>query len=121
MAIEIERKFLVKDLEGNKLSTKTFFSKWKEGIDGITPLQSVKSTILGTWIVMTGLISGIIVTCLIRIENVWWWMLIILSGSLFITVISFIGLLQKYWKFKETDKIQKKFDEDLKKAMGKQE
>lgn len=109
-----QRGYFIKDLKGEEVKTKQFFKRWRKGIDGITPLQQARTTLLGMWIVVSGLVGGITVTSIVRIENVWWWMLIILSGSFIVTVISLIGAIQKYWRFKEVDKIQKEINKEVK-------
>jgi hypothetical protein len=97
------RKYFWKDRAGNKLTFKQFIQRWKVGVQGITPLQSTKTQLMGIWITITGIIAGIVVNILIRLENMWWWILIILLGSLILTGIQFLTTLQKYWKFKLID------------------
>ena len=86
-----------------KLSLKEFLKRWKRGIEGITPLQSTKTQLSGIWITITGIIAGIIVNCLVRIKNQWWWILIILIGSLILVGINFLTTWQKYLRLKEID------------------
>lgn len=105
-----KRGFFWKDRAGNKLSFKEFLGRWKEGVEGITPLQQTRSSIMGIWIVMAGIISGISVNALIRMENQWWWIEVILLGSLILTVMQMIGLFQKYWKFKAVENEWKKLN-----------
>lgn len=114
-----KRKYFAKDIHGNKLSFRSFMKKWKEGIEGITPLQQAKTSVLGTWIIISGLIGGISIMAIIRPENTWWWFLVILTGSLIVTTIQLIGSLQKLWKFKEQEKIQKQFEKSMKKLKEK--
>lgn len=112
-----KRGYLIKDTSGKKLKRKEFFKRWKEGIEGISPLQQARTNLMGTWITLSGIVAGIIINALVRMENQWIWIEAILGGSLILVVIQMIGGLQKYWKFKEVDKIQKQFEEDLKKAL----
>jgi predicted tellurium resistance membrane protein TerC len=114
-----KRKYFAKDIEGNKLSFKQFMKRWKEGIEGITPLQQAKTSVMGTWIIISGLIGGISVMAIVRPENTWWWFLVILGGSLIVTCVQMIGGLQKLWKFKEQAKIQKQFEESMNKLKKK--
>ena len=100
-----------KDTKGEKLNSKQFFKRWGEGIEGITPLQQTKTQLMGTWITITGIVAGIVVNVLIRIEDMWWWITIILVGSLIITGVQMIGTYQKY-------KMQKKANELMKEAMN---
>lgn len=106
-----KRKYFAKDIEGNKLSFKQFMKRWKQGIEGITPLQQARTSVLGTWIVISGIVGGIGVMSIIRPENTWWWFVVILSGSLIISVTQIIGGLQKLWRFKEIEKVQKQLEE----------
>ena len=89
-------------------------SRWKNGIEGITPLQQAKTNIMGTSITLIGIFSGIVINALVRMENQWIWIEIILTGSLILVVIQMITGLQKYWKFKEVDKIQQEFEKQMK-------
>lgn len=116
-----KRKYFAKDIHGEKLGYKEFMKRWKLGIEGITPLQQAKTNLLGNWIVLSGIVSGMIINALIRMKEQWWWIEIILGGSLILTSMSMVSGFQRYWKFKETDKIQKQFEEDLKKDQEKAE
>ena len=97
------RGFFWRDKRGHKLSLKEFLSLWGKGIKGITPLQQAKTTLLGLIITLTGIISGISINLLVRITNQWWWITIILSGSLIITFMSFVSAYQKYTTLKLLD------------------
>lgn len=81
---------------GEELKLKDFFKLWGKGIEGVTPLQQAKANILGVWIVITGLIAGIITNLIVRLKDTWWWLTIILTGSLFLTIIQTIGFYQRY-------------------------
>lgn len=113
------RKYFAKDMKGDKLGFKEFMKRWKLGIEGITPLQQAKTNLMGTWIVISGILGGIIINALVRIGTQWIWIEVILVGSLIVTVMQMIGGLQKYWRFKETDKVQKQFEKELKENMKK--
>ena len=92
---------------GEKLTVKQFFKLWGRGIEGITPLQQSKSQLTGNWIVLIGITSGIVVNCLIRLKDTWWWLTIILTGSLILSAIQQINFYQQY-------KVKKKVDETVK-------
>ena len=79
---------------GEKISWKEFMKRWKKGIEGITPYQQVKMTIRSTWIVVIGLVAGIVVSCF-NLKNLWW-LMIILVGGLFNTLIIQLGNYQKH-------------------------
>ena len=78
---------------GEKITWKEFMRRWKKGIEGITPLQQVKSQVWGTNIILLGLILGIIASAFAFKKL--WWVEIILIGALFNTIIQWIGLWQK--------------------------
>jgi len=91
--IESPVKHFWTDREGNKLSFKQFISRWKKGIEGITPQQKIKTQILGTRIILLGLFLGLIVS-LIAWRN-FWWVAIVLTGALINTTIQYLGLIQQ--------------------------
>lgn len=97
------------DKQGNKLSFREFTKRWKQGIEGITPLQQTKTQLMGMWITITGIFAGIVVNAFVRLTGVWWWLEIILIGSLIVTGVQFIGIYQKYL-------VQKKIDNAMKEA-----
>lgn len=84
---------MIKDKQGNEYTWKEFIQKWKKGIEGITPLQQVKSQINGTRLMLFGLFCGLFVLSF-KIKTTWW-IEIILAAGLFNTYISLIGLKQK--------------------------
>jgi len=106
---------------GEELSFKGFFKMWGKGIEGITPLQQAKSNLLGVWIVLTGLISGIIVNCLVRLKDTWWWLTIILVGSLFLTLIQTVGFYQKYKILKRVNEEVKKLNQEVEDGTSREE
>ena len=115
LLIYFKRKgYFIKDRAGKKIGFKEFMSRWKNGIEGITPLQQAKTNIMGTSITLIGIFSGIVINALVRMENQWIWIEIILTGSLILVVIQMITGLQKYWKFKKVDKIQQEFEKQMK-------
>ena len=111
------RKYFMKDVAGEEVGLKSFMKRWKDGIEGITPLQQAWTNLLGSWITLTGVLSGMIINALVRVEHQWIWIEIVLLGSLILIVIQMIGGLQKYWKFKIIDKAMKEAngENDLKK------
>lgn len=90
------------DKQGNKLTFKQFMSRWKRGIEGITPLGKVKSQIQGTRIMLLGLILGLVMS-LISYKN-FWWVAIILIGGLINTGIQYLGLVQQKILLENIDK-----------------
>ena len=118
--IKIKRRgYFAKDNAGEKVKTKDFFQRWKDGIEGISPLQQSRTSLMGNWIVLSGVLGGMIINALVRISTQWIWIEVILLGSLVLVVMQMIGGLQKYWKFKLAEKVQKQFEADMKKFEGK--
>lgn len=86
---------------GEKISWKEAGKRFKQGIEGITPIQQLKIQIQGTWISILGIILGIIVN-MFFLKN-FWWIIVILIGAVIVTGISQIGQYQKYWAMKEIE------------------
>jgi len=102
-----KRGYLMKDKQGKEVTPKEFMKRWKDGVEGITALQQAKMQIMGIWITITGIIAGMVVNALVRMEDVWWWVEIILVGSLILTLVQFLGTWQKYIKYKMSEEIMK--------------
>jgi len=83
------------------MKPKEFFSRWGKGIQAVTPMQSIKVTLIGNIIILIGIILGIVTVSLLHT----WWLLIILLGSLIIQGLGFIGSIQKYLVFKNIEMI----------------
>ena len=81
----------MRDKDGNYLTTKEFFKKWGEGIQKITPLQQVKIQRNSTWLVILGVVIGLYSTFVTQV----WWLFIILVGSFFLTIVNYIGIVQR--------------------------
>ena len=94
------------------MNTKEFFKRWGEGIQKITPFQQIKVSLIGSIFVLVGIIIGVITTAITKT----WWLLIILFGSLFLSGMSFIGTLQKYFALKKIDELIKEQTETLEKV-----
>lgn len=94
-----------KDKQGNKLTFKEFMNRWKQGIEGITPLQQARIQLRGTQITLLGILFGIIVTFLAL--KTLWWVLIILIGALTNTIAQWIGIYQKKLVFERIEETMK--------------
>ena len=81
------------DKFGNKLTMKEWLQRWKRGVEGITPLQQTNIQLKGIYIIILGLLSGIVIS-IIGFKNLWWLMLILIGG-LFNTAMQWVGLYQK--------------------------
>lgn len=84
------------------MRVKEFFSRWGEGIKAITPYQNAKINFVSTFIIIIGLVLGIVVNVFART----WWLVIVLSGALVMTVMSQIMNFQKLVVFKKLDSLQ---------------
>lgn len=84
---------MLKDKDGNKLTTKEFFSRWKKGIEGITPLQRISIQLTGLRLQILGLAIGLIVS-LIGYRHLWW-VAIILLGGLINIVLQYLTTKQQ--------------------------
>jgi hypothetical protein len=104
-----KRGFFWKARDGEKLTFKQFIKRWGKGIEGITPLQQTKTSLLGFPLIYGGTITGIIIMIL-RKE---WWLLLILSGSLPILTMSLVSTLQKYLTQKKIHNIMKELENEI--------
>jgi len=93
-----KRGFFWKARNGTKLTFKQFIKLWKEGVEGITPLQQTKTSLWSYPLVLGGVFTGLVIMSLRRE----WWLVLILSGSL---PMSLMGLLSTWQKYKQQKKI----------------
>ena len=82
---------------------KSFLEKWKAGIAKVTPLQRLEATQRSNWIMVVGLIAGIIVM-LWKLKE-FWWIELILGASLFNQVMTMIGIHQQIKAFRKVEEI----------------
>lgn len=82
-----------KDKSGKEVGKKEFIERFKKGVAGVTPLQQTEIQLRSTWIMIFGLLAGIVVS--IYVFNKMWWVFIILVGALGNTSIQQLGLWQK--------------------------
>lgn len=104
----------MKDKYGNKLTTKEFFSRWKKGIEGITPIQKLGTQQWGTLISLIGLFCGLIIS--ICAWDKLWWVTIILIGAIINTGVQYLGTTQQLNQLKileraEAVSVEELFDE----------
>lgn len=83
-----------KTKSGEQIDWKEFGKRWKQGIVAISPFQQARMTYFNTFIILFGVLAGLVVT-LFNLENLWW-LSVILVGALGNTVIIQIGNYQKY-------------------------
>jgi hypothetical protein len=82
-----------KTKSGEKITWKEFFSRWKKGIEGITPIQQINAQINFTIIIIIGIVLGLFAT--IFTFKQLWWLTIILTGALGNTSVQLLSLLQQ--------------------------
>ena len=90
-----------------KLGREEFMKRLSQGFDNISPTQKAKAEIRGIIISLVGLVAGIITFSIVRVENIWWWAILIMLGGLVITGIQLVGKIQQYRAFKKQDEIFK--------------
>jgi hypothetical protein len=101
-----KRGYFWKAKDGTHLSLKDFFKRWKQGIEGITPLQQTKTTLWSYPLVLGGILTGIVIM-IIRMQ---WWLLIILIGSFPLSLMGFISTIQKYFQQKKVYDMMKEIE-----------
>ena len=111
-----KRGFFWKAKDGTKLSFRQFLKRWKKGVEGITPLQQTITTLWSFPLVLGGVITGIVIM-VIRRE---WWLLVILCGSLPMTLMGLLSTYQKYLQQKRIYDTMKELNSNVKKS-GKRE
>ena len=94
-----------------KLGRKEFMKRLKGGFERITPAQRSKGELIGIIISLVGIVLGLVVIPIVRINGVWYWVELILVGSLILTGLQLLGKCQLY-------KVQKKQDEIMKELEG---
>ena len=97
------------DKEGKKITASEFLERWKEGIKKatleMTPKQQVLGQLISSYMVLIGLICGIIVA-IFKAKSLWW-LIIILVGSFGVTLFQTVGFYQKYKLFANLDNMLK--------------
>jgi len=97
-----------KDKQGNKLTAKEFMERFKAGIEKATPLQQAKAMFPGYFIVLAGILFGLVSTFLLKT----WWLFVILIGSFIISIVQLLGAYQKYLMLKRVDDMFKNQKEE---------
>ena len=81
----------MKDKDGKEIRAGEFFSRWKEGVNKVTPLQQTQVSLYGYLFIFAGIIAGIIYA----ISGAYWWLAVILTGGLIVNLVGFLGILQR--------------------------
>ena len=100
-----------KDKQGNKLTRKEFFERWKKGIQMVTPLQQIRIQIRSTKISLIGVVAGIGVS-IYNFKNLWW-VLLILLGVLGVTSMQLLGMVQKRNILENIEKLNKEVNDNV--------
>jgi len=106
--MKLKRNYFWKDKEGNELSFNEFIEKWKSGVTNITPIQKLKTQLLGTKITLLGIFLGLCVS--VYGWNNLWWVGIILTGAFINTAVQYLGLKQQLNMLKNMEQYE---EEDL--------
>lgn len=85
------------------MNLQEFFKRWGEGIQKVTPLQQIKVTMLGSVIILLGIIAGVFTSLAYK----QWWLVIILVGSFIVQGLGLLGSIQKYLALSKIDKMMK--------------
>lgn len=85
------------------MNLKTFLLRWKAGILAITPLQQAKISLVGSFFILGGILIGLYTTFVLHT----WWLFVILLGSLVVSAVSTLGILQKYHAYKTLEDVMK--------------
>ena len=95
-----------KDKQGNKLTIKQFFSKWKQGIENITPKQRLVSEVRGTLIMLVGYIFSFfaVIFMINKIGLLAYGLILIFFGMAFTTGLKWIALKQQLKVFDDIEK-----------------
>lgn len=109
------KKYFWKDRKGNKIGAKEFGSRFIKGVQGITPLQQTRVSIISFFPLFAGLFWGIIVTFFGKT----YWLCLILTASIPITLMNFVSTIQKYYSQKKAQEAYKQAMEDFNKKKGK--
>lgn len=93
----------MKDKSGKEITGKEFMTRWKQGINGITPLQMAKSNQYGFYLILIGIITGIVTSIIYK----QWWLLIILIGSIIVQGMGLIANIQRIKQLKAVEEMMK--------------
>ena len=92
---------------GEKITWKELGSRWKLGMQKVTPLQQCLITQWAQIVSGAGVIWGIVFS----IRLAYWWMMVILIGGLILVGVQFLGNWQKKMILKKMDEVMKQAEE----------
>ena len=95
----------MKDKQGNKITIKEFFQRWKKGIEEITPIQKLENDVRGTLITLLGYLfaMGAVIWKFDTIGILSVGLILIFLGSIITTGLKWIALKQQLKFIKNLD------------------
>jgi len=96
------------DKQGNKMDWREFKDRWAKGINEVTPIQRLESSIFFQQIMTLGFFLGLCVA--VFNYKTMWWLAIILFGGLCMNIIQYKSLKQQLNVFKNIEEQIKEDD-----------
>jgi len=93
------------DKQGNKLTAKEFMERWRQGIEGLTPLQVTNTHLHSLKVALLGVILGLYYSVMAFKQL--YWLFVILLGSLGILLSQWVVIWQKK---KALERIEGRFE-----------
>lgn len=100
----MEKKIFI-DKDGKCITYSEFMTRWKEGIKNITPLQQSKILYHNNWMMLIGLLCGVVITSF-NFSSMWWVTIILVAGFINTLIIQ-IGNYQKYCSLLDLENLDK--------------
>jgi hypothetical protein len=104
---------------GEIITWKEFMKRWREGIEGITPIVKLKNEFISTAISLVGYIVGLIALIIFRNKLLVSWfaygLILIFIGSVWSTALKCLTIKQQLKFFKGMDTSSTSIDEVLEK------
>jgi len=95
------------DKQGKPVGIKEFFSRWKQGINNVTPLTQAGFNLFGNTLVLIGIILGVWFAS----SNHFSWLIIVLIGSFLMSGVSFLATLQRLLLLLDIEQMKNNFIE----------
>ena len=88
----------MKDKAGNKITMKEFWTRFKKGLDEITPIQKLENDIRGNFVSLIGYIVALVAVIISResIGLLAYGLILIFIGSIWTTGLKWLSLKQQY-------------------------
>ena len=93
----------IKTRNGEIITGKEAYHRWKEAIKNMSPYDQSKILYNNTWFIIIGILGGLIVS-FFAITRLWW-LIIVLSGAFFNSLVQQVGNYQRMIQLKETQKL----------------